>query len=188
MRRFLVAVLLLSWGCHMTTNHVVEQAIAHHVYVDTESKAGSGIILQTGLVLTVAHLVEIGSVIRVDGKEAEILQIVPQIDTMILSVDTHELPDLKLNEHYKLLDTVIIIGNPLNVYGVVSMGQIVKIDVKENLIYTDNVVMPGFSGGGAYTADGELLGMVVAAKGGKFGTHLCIVMPIGTIVGGLEVK
>jgi S1-C subfamily serine protease len=185
MKALLVLIVLLQGGCAMTTHEVVETAIAHHVYVDTVNKAGSGIILQGGLVLTVAHIIEIGSPIRVDGKEAEIIQVVPEIDTMILSVDTHDLPQLKFNEAYKLLEPVVVIGNPLDIYGVVSIGRIVKIDIKKNLIYTDNIVMPGFSGGGAYTMDGELLGMIAAAKGGDFGTHLCMIIPIGVINDGL---
>lgn len=172
----------------MTTNLAVEQALSRNVCVETENSAGSGIIVQTGLILTAFHLLEVDSDIKVDGEFAEIVLVDPKNDIMVLKVKTHLMEPVTLANGVQLLEPVIAIGNPLDLIHVVSVGRVVKVDVENDFIYTDNLVIAGFSGGGVYNMRGSLVGVIVAMKGRNTGSAMMMIVPIKRAMGLMEVK
>lgn len=174
-------VVLFNWGPDMT-QQAVEQAVNRNVLVETENSAGSGVILQTGLVLTASHLIETRSEIKVDGKVATIVIVDPINDLMILEVETAEYEPVALGRELRLLEPVISVGNPLQVDNVVNMGRVVKLRFEENFFLTDTLAIPGFSGGGVYNMQGELVGIAIAMISTNRSSAMLLCTPITPIL------
>lgn len=145
----------------------LEMMVRRNVVVETNESRCSGVILSTGIVLSVFHAIEIDSDIKVNGKEAKIVLIRPDLDMIVLRTTTDKLPDVVFGINIGIATPVISVGNPLNMDGLVSRGFIL---FKENKhIYLDIIAMPGFSGGGIYTENGELIGLAQKMRGAKSG-------------------
>lgn len=153
-----ILLVLTMFSCKEDTmKQVMREATTRNVLVETDSQLGSGVILETGLVLTNLHILEVGSDIKVGGKLAEIMAISTKQDLMLLRVETAEVTPVKIGIKYELGDEVLSIGNPTGIIGVISKGIISHIE--SNIIFTDTVLVSGGSGGGLYNMKGELIGI-----------------------------
>lgn len=141
----------------------METMVHRNVVVETDEGRCSGIVLSTGIVLTVFHALETGSTVKVDGKEAEIVAVHPEADIILLSVETEELPQVTFGVSVGVTTSAFQIGNPLKMTGVLSIGRVVMYDDK--YLYLDCLAIKGFSGGGVYTSNGELIGIVQTMTG-----------------------
>jgi S1-C subfamily serine protease len=167
------------------TMNPLEMMVHRNVQVTTENGECAGIILTTGVVLTAFHALETDSTIKVNGKEAEIALTRPDIDLIVLHVETEEVPDITFGTGVGVATPVVAIGNPVDTVGLISFGHVVFI--KKNHIYTDTLAMHGFSGGGLYTTDGVLIGMMQGITGReKSGSWVVISVSAEIIIGALK--
>ena len=165
----------------------IEQMVSRNVVVETDENKGSGIILSTGLVLSVFHVLENNSTVTVDGKEAEVVFVRPEMDIVVLKTETREIPDIVFSTDFGVLTQVFQIGNPLKLTGVMSTGRVVFYDKK--YLYLDTLAVKGFSGGGVYNAQGELLGIVQTMMGiGGSGSWIIRALKSEEIIKALEKK
>lgn len=159
MTQTLILFMLLR-GITMTP---LELMYHRNVQVTTEEGMCSGVILSTGVVLTAFHALEVDSKVFVNGKEAELFLVRPDIDLLVLHVETEDLPDITFGLNVGVAAPVIAVGNPNGMVGTISYGHIVH--KKEGHLYTDTLAMHGFSGGGVYTTDGVLVGLMQGIAG-----------------------
>lgn len=151
-----------------------------NVLVSNAFGTGSGVIIGQDLVLSCFHMVVTGSDIFVNGQPAQIVKVDPKNDLVLLRVETKYVSLIKLAESGSVGDELIIYSNPLNHVGMVLHGRIV--DIAHGYIYTDAHVFFGSSGGGAYNAADELVGIVHGMQGvNGVGTPYGILIPAGTI-------
>lgn len=170
-------VLFLGMSCVLFSQTPIDR----NVYVSTKGGHGTGIIISQDMVLTVFHNLCVDSDIKVNGKVAKILKVDPKNDLCLLYVKTIPATPIVFAGKFAPVEEVFCIGNPLDHKGVILVGRI--FDFKKNLIYTDAHILPGFSGGGMYNKDGELVGMVVAVEGIKgLGYPYGMAIPQFTIV------
>ncbi len=154
--------------------------IGRSVSVETDGGHGTGVVVIKGIVLTNFHLLNAGSGIKVDGKEATILKADPKNDLLLLAADTAQVTPLVLALEITQDEEVIVVGNPLGHKRMISRGRV--IDITESKIYIDAHIFLGSSGSGAFNADGALIGIVVAIEGGEGdGFPFGIVIPALTI-------
>ncbi len=143
----------------------------------THTSLGSGIIVDgvKGLVLTNAHVIAGGDVVRVnllDGREfeADVIGAEPDFDIAVLQIRGAEnLPTVRICKETDLLpgETVIAIGNPFGFAHTVTTGVISatgrtvrsKSGIITDLIQTDAAINPGNSGGPLLNILGELIGI-----------------------------
>ena len=90
----------------------ITEATRRNVWVETDKMMGSGIIIQTGIVLTNFHVLEVDSTIMVDEKEAEILVVAPQLDLMLLKVDTKHVSPIRICTEVEIGEEVFYVANP----------------------------------------------------------------------------
>jgi S1-C subfamily serine protease len=153
-------VLLILLGVQMTPMELMSH---RNVQVTTEENMCSGIILSTGIVLTAFHALEVDSKVFVNGKEAFIALVRPDIDLIVLHAETETLPDIVFGAGIGITTPVVAVGNPSGRIGLVSLGHVVYRE--KGHLFTDTLAMHGFSGGGLYTIDGVLIGMMQGIVG-----------------------
>lgn len=155
-------VLFLGMSCVLFSQTPIDR----NVFVSTKGGHGTGIIISQDLVLTVFHNIQVDSDIKVNGKVAKIMKVDPKHDLCLLYIKTPaNTSTIVFAAKFSPVEEVFCIGNPLDHKGVILTGRI--FDFKKNLIYTDAHILPGFSGGGMYNKEGQLVGMVVAVEGIK---------------------
>ncbi len=143
----------------------------------TRTSLGSGIIVdgEKGLVLTNAHVIAGGDVVRInllDGREfeADVVGAEADFDIAVLKIrGAKGLPMVRIGKDSDLLpgETVIAIGNPFGFSHTVTTGVISAIDrtvrsqsgIITDLIQTDAAINPGNSGGPLLNILGELVGV-----------------------------
>ena len=152
---------------------------------------GSGVIVSDqGYILTNQHVVEAADEIEValsDGRKlrATIVGSDPDTDLAILRINASSLPAITFgdDEHLRLGDVVLAIGNPFGVgqtvtMGIVSgLGRSPGINRFENFIQTDAAINPGNSGGALVDAGGSLVGIntaIYSQSGGSLGIGFSI--------------
>lgn len=134
------------------------------VFVRSNAGFGSGVIVETGFVLVVSHQIEKGSKVFVDDAEAKIAKnALPEGELVLLQVKTKSLPPVTVNENPQKLWKVFYVGNPFNIRKAVFFGTIVAIF--DGFVYNDAQALPGASGSGLYTLQGELVGIQVSSRG-----------------------
>lgn len=114
----------------------------------------SGVIVETGKVLTAKHCVSQEGTYFVNGKPAEILRVSPIYDLMLLKTETPKMSKVRIAKPY-LMDEVIMVWSWASEHpmlDIVSSGHICHIS--ETMVATDVHGAPGFSGSGLYSADG----------------------------------
>lgn len=136
---------LLACSLHVERNVVVENDTGY---------AGSGVVLQTGLVLTNAHL--IGDETYVDNKLAQVVKYDEKLDLALLRVKTGQFKKVRFG-HIKTGQPVHYVGNPGPFHNLVSRGYVLVQDEKH--IITDTLPMGGMSGGGLWDEKGHLVGL-----------------------------
>lgn len=181
-----VLVLLLFSGCHESVNHV-ELAIGRNVIIlDPAGRpCCSGVLLSPRYVLTASHCVNAEPTVKIKWRNAAgdekiiratVLYADPDqesTDLAILELDEPiEYPDAVLysgRSPPRMLELIFAVGNP---HGVIdytaSDGKVVYVDRKTNVGTYDQIsciIFRGNSGGGVYTYNGELVGIIV--RGGS---------------------
>ncbi len=162
--------------------------------------SGSGVIVTSdGYIVTCNHVVEGGDVISVyldDGTmyEATLIGADSVTDIAVVKIDAKDLPFAEIGSSSSLVvgTEVYAIGNALGVLantvtdGIVS-GLDREISVEGQgmtLLQTSAAVNSGNSGGGLFTADGALIGIVNAKSSGSsieglgFAVPIDIAMPV----------
>lgn len=154
----------------MPMKPIVQEAIHRNVWVETASHYGSGVILQSGYVLTNFHMLEVESDVKVNDKAAVVIAADPEHDLILLKADTGHFALLKFSVKTQVLDMVFYVGNPDHHLNFVSMGVInLKI---EDWIYTSCAGVGGASGSGLYNLQGELIGMTQGEEGHVITVHI----------------
>ena len=130
---------------------------------------GTGCIIdKTGIILTSAHVVDIGKTVIVtifngqDYKAKVIKHLGENKDIALLKITTPmELKTVKLGDSatIKVEQKVLAIGNPFGFNGTLTQGIISRIDYEKNRIQTDPAINPGSSGGPLINKKGEIIGI-----------------------------
>ena len=130
---------------------------------------GTGCIIdKRGIILTSAHVVDVGKSVIVtmsNGQDynARVLKrFGEKKDIALLKIDVPiELKTVKLGDSGKIKvgQKVLAIGNPFGFNGTLTQGIISRIDYAKNRIQTDAAINPGSSGGPLLNKDGEIIGI-----------------------------
>lgn len=161
-----------------------------------ESGAGSGVVIrEDGYIITNNHVVSGASSIKVtmsDDTEytATVVGADSRSDIAVLKVDATGLTPAVIGDSNALAvgQTVLAVGNPLGVLGgTVTNGIVSALNREMNvdgtlmtLIQTNAAVSPGNSGGGLFSENGELVGIVNAKSRGENAEGLGFAIPINT--------
>ena len=130
---------------------------------------GTGCIIdKKGLILTSAHVVDLGKDVIVtmfngqDYKAKVVKHLGENKDIALLKITTPlELKTVKLgnSEKIRVGQKVLAIGNPFGFNGTLTQGIISRIDYEKNRIQTDAAINPGSSGGPLLNKNGEIIGI-----------------------------
>ncbi len=130
---------------------------------------GTGCIIdKRGIILTSAHVVDIGNNIVVTMSNGQDYQATVlkkfglNKDIALLKINVpRELETVRLgnSEKVKVGQKVLAIGNPFGFNGTLTQGIISRIDYEKNRIQTDAAINPGSSGGPLLNTDGEIIGI-----------------------------
>ncbi len=130
---------------------------------------GTGCIIdKSGIILTSAHVVDVGKVVMVtmfngQNYEAKVLKRFGENkDIALLKINVPiNLRTVKLgdSEKIKVGQKVLAIGNPFGFNGTLTQGIISRIDYTKNRIQTDAAINPGSSGGPLLNKSGEIIGI-----------------------------
>jgi S1-C subfamily serine protease len=153
---------------------------------DPTSVASGVIISKQGYIVTNNHVVEDGGRLRArlaDGREfdATVVGSDPYTDLAVVKIAARNLKAARMGDSRRVRagDMAVAIGNPLGFENSVSVGVVsavrtgpIRIDghTMGDLIQTDASINQGNSGGGLFTAGGELVGIntaIMAAPGGS---------------------
>jgi putative serine protease PepD len=141
---------------------------------------GTGWVAGDGLVVTAAHIVNLGTEVTVDGQAAEIAGVAPCQDLALLRLPTTGAPlELAAAGGWEQGETVLALGYPeaalegepaSSTRGVVSSARTQFRDPAADVpryaaaIRTDTALDPGFSGGPLVDLDGTVIGVNAAAR------------------------
>ncbi len=158
-----------------------------------ETNLGSGVIVtRSGYILTNQHVIDGADEILVslpDGRSAraDLIGQDRETDIAVLHIPLHGLQNIRIantNNHIRVGDIALAIGNPLNVGQTVTMGIIsatgrnrIGLNTFENFIQTDAAINPGNSGGALINASGDLIGIntaIFSQSGGSQGIGFAI--------------
>lgn len=130
---------------------------------------GTGCIIdKRGIILTSAHVVDVGRSVIVtmsngQNYEAKVLKKFGENkDIALLKINVPmDLKTVKLgdSEKIKVGQKVLAIGNPFGFTGTLTQGIISRIDYAKNRIQTDAAINPGSSGGPLLNKNGEIIGI-----------------------------
>ncbi|NEQ71759.1 MAG: trypsin-like serine protease [Okeania sp. SIO2C9] len=165
---------LLSLSLEEQTNiRVYEQASQAVVSIDTDKTNGSGAIISPdGMVLTNAHVVSQGGVVKItlaDGRKvtADVIGFGEEdLDLAVLKIrGERNLPTIRIARpgSTKVGQRAFAIGNPFGRFqGTLTVGIVSRIDRERGFIQTDAAINPGNSGGPLLNSSGELIGVNTA--------------------------
>ena len=138
-------------------------------HVSDGVSCGTGCIIdKRGIILTSAHVVDVGKSVVItmaNGQDynAKVLKRFGENkDIALLKIDVPiELQTVKMgdSEKIKVGQKVLAIGNPFGFNGTLTQGIISRIDYSKNRIQTDAAINPGSSGGPLLNKDGEIIGI-----------------------------
>lgn len=190
----LLSLILLITGCAKsdtpTTEEVLEAVSPSVVMIYVEQSHGSGVIYADCddriKIATVAHLVAgydqaiitmsggetvFGNVEFYDkGKDIAIVSVEKQyLDAEFLKTIKMASVDLLEYESVTVEDSLILVGSAVSVSANATEGIIKSKDYfipefDENLLYIYGDAMAGMSGGGVFTKDGYLIGIIAAGS------------------------
>ena len=130
---------------------------------------GTGCIIdKSGVILTSAHVVDIGKAVVVttnngQNYDAKVLKRLGENkDIALLKIDAkRDFKTVKLgnSEKVKVGEKVLAIGNPFGFSGTLTQGIVSRIDYTKNRIQTDAAINPGSSGGPLLNTRGEIIGI-----------------------------
>ena len=156
---------------HPRAEHAIPDSV---VRVETDSGLGSGVLISDHVILTAAYVVEHDKDGIVDIKTedgglfmGEVLWQSKQYDVAAIRVEKIEgiKPSPLAAENPKIGDEVVVSGNPLGhpffrSWGHVS-GSMEATGPWKQVIPVDVTIAPGNSGGPAFNAKGEVVGLMV---------------------------
>lgn len=130
---------------------------------------GTGCVIdKRGIILTSAHVVDVGKSVVVtmangQNYEAKVIKKFGENkDIALLKINVpRDLQTVKLgdSEKIKVGQKVLAIGNPFGFNGTLTQGIISRIDYAKNRIQTDAAINPGSSGGPLLNKNGEIIGI-----------------------------
>ena len=130
---------------------------------------GTGCIIdKSGVILTSAHVVDIGKTVVVtmsngQNYDAKVLKhLGDNKDIALLKIDAKkDLKTVKLGNSSKVKvgQKVLSIGNPFGFSGTLTQGIVSRIDYTKNRIQTDAAINPGSSGGPLLNTNGDVIGI-----------------------------
>lgn len=130
---------------------------------------GTGCIIdKSGVILTSAHVVDIGKTVVVtmsngQNYNAKVLKhLGDNKDIALLKIDVKkDLKTVKLGNSSKVKvgQKVLAIGNPFGFSGTLTQGIVSRIDYAKNRIQTDAAINPGSSGGPLLNTNGDVIGI-----------------------------
>ncbi len=130
---------------------------------------GTGCIIdKSGVILTSAHVVDIGKTVVVtmsngQNYNAKVLKhLGDNKDIALLKIDAKkDLKTVKLGNSSKVKvgQKVLAIGNPFGFSGTLTQGIVSRIDYAKNRIQTDAAINPGSSGGPLLNTNGDVIGI-----------------------------
>ena len=130
---------------------------------------GTGCIIdKSGIILTSAHVIDVGKFVMVtmsNGQNYEakdIKKLGENKDIALLKINVPvKLKTVKMgnSEKIKVGQRVLAIGNPFGFNGTLTEGIISRIDYAKNRIQTDAAINPGSSGGPLLNKKGEIIGI-----------------------------
>ncbi len=130
---------------------------------------GTGCIIdKRGIILTSAHVVDVGKTVIVTMSNGQnytakvIKKLGENKDIALLKINVPtELKTVKMgdSEKIKVGQKVLAIGNPFGFNGTLTQGIISRIDYAKNRIQTDAAINPGSSGGPLLNKNGEIIGI-----------------------------
>jgi len=170
-RLIAAAALLLFTLCCVTTGPVPDGGLGERVerWVSVTSTTGahdtfcSGVILETGLVLTAAHCW--GEKVEVGGKEALVLKRAVESDLMLLQAITDEFLPIELYLNVPAGLSVFFV-RPIYPINTVSVGFGKVTGWIDGDIMVNEQSWPGTSGTGFWAYDGRLVGILSASFNG----------------------
>lgn len=180
-----VSYQIMAGGRRLTqkqSDSLTKQGEKRYVKVCADDNTGSGVIIQTGVVLTAYHLLGYDPEIKIGGKPAEVIHYDKKADLLLLRAQTRKLAPVVIQERYSKKSPVFYVGNPEYRTGYVSYSTIGWYDKHE--ICTDNLALHGFSGAGLYLlATGELIGMMCEMDGANdTGRPMACAIPSAKII------
>lgn len=130
---------------------------------------GTGCIIdKSGVILTSAHVVDVGNsvVVTTNNGQNYTAKVLKRFgenkDIALLKIDAiGNLKTVKLgdSEKIKVGEKVLAIGNPFGFSGTLTQGIVSRIDYAKNRIQTDAAINPGSSGGPLLNERGEIIGI-----------------------------
>lgn len=121
----------------------------------------SGVVIETGRVLTAAHCVAPDQTILIDDQPSKLEKINVEADLAIFSTKTGVYPRLSVDTAPSPIAEIFIIGNAgTSRIGLIRHGRISF--VKPEFFDVGANTAPGMSGGGCWGADGRLVGLHVS--------------------------
>lgn len=178
------------------TNEVYKKVSPSVVLIRTDKGAGTGFIVNsTGVIATAFHVVDGASKVAIKTPAGDIYDEVSLLakderrDLAILKINGFDLPTANLGNSNEIApgDKVIVVGNPLGaeqlqtsisdgiVSGVRDLGEGYKV------IQVTAPVSAGNSGGPAFSANGDVIGIIVFRL--KEGQSLNFAVPINYVRG-----
>jgi len=149
---------------------------------------GAGVFVDDDLILTAGHMVEGAKTIKVFYKDGTIrlaykwyMEDKSVADLGIVVVRTPEREPIAYFMDLEVGDDVIVVGNPLGFFPVVTKGIISAVDMYDDFwgsspfVFTDAATNAGNSGGPAFTTHYEIAGIVVGEY--RFAEGLNVVVP-----------
>ena len=130
---------------------------------------GTGCIIdKSGVILTSAHVVDVGNAVVVTTNNGQnytakvLKRLGDNKDIALLKIDAkRNFKTVKLgnSEKVKVGEKVLAIGNPFGFSGTLTQGIVSRIDHAKNRIQTDAAINPGSSGGPLLNERGEIIGI-----------------------------
>lgn len=181
MKKFLLIIIFFSYNLAANALDKEEQAIISlyekinpaivcvDSHINKGISCGTGCIIdKSGIILTSAHVVDIGKniIVTMSNGQDYNAKIIKHLgnnkDIAILKINVPiELKTVKLgnSEKIKVGQKVFAIGNPFGFNGTLTQGIISRIDYSKNRIQTDAAINPGSSGGPLLNSNGEIIGI-----------------------------
>ena len=170
----LISLPVFSFGKPVKSAVAIYQEI-NPAIVSVDSQLSEGlscgtgcIIDKTGIILTSAHVIDVGNAVVVTTNNGQnytakvLKKLGDNKDIALLKIDSKEnFKTVKLgnSEKIKVGEKVLAIGNPFGFSGTLTQGIISRIDYTKNRIQTDAAINPGSSGGPLLNERGEIIGI-----------------------------
>ena len=159
----LVLILLVSCSNPLDTS----------VIIYNEVGSGSGSLIESGVVLSVSHVVKEKNTIELmSGEQYDIKEILyrdEELDIIVFTIDCVT-DHLEICYKFKQGDEIFTYSNPLAIKGVTTKGIISKddfeIDNKFQFMFTAPI-SAGSSGGAVLNKKGEIIGIIVSQLDGQ---------------------